>query len=206
MEKSPKQENKKEPTPQEELKESFVDPNKENLEDLVDFFEKIQKLDQQETHIENADANIKLLLDGEIIQKITGIKNEHQEYVDEIDRTYNSTLCLSYFHRGQKDVSYNDFSKSHEYALQSDYIHENLDDDKKEQQKIMNQAWLDYVLGTLKYFEKDKEKLSSIIENIPIIDWEEGWGNNTNILKGFVESLEAGENPEENYTKRYNRE
>lgn len=198
--------NEKELTQQEKLKDSFLDTNKNNIEDLADFFEKILELDQQGTHVENADANIQLLHDNEILQKISLIKSRYPEYSDEIDRTYNSRLSLSYFHRGQKDVSYDDFKKSYEYALQSDYVHEGLDDKKKEQQKIMNQASLDYTLGIIKYFERDKEGLRKVIDNIPIIDWEKGWEKNTEILKRFVESLEQGEDPKENYYKRYNGE
>lgn len=198
MENIPSHEHTPKTSPHELIKDTFI--KSKNIEE---FFDSVFKLDQSGTHVEHAAKNIELLEDEDILREIESFKKNFPGYSDAVDREYNRLLSLSYFHKAQKEVSLEDFKKSYEYNLLNNDFSSILNDEEKEKAKLRHQVSSLYQLGTIKYLEGNTSELRNIIRTMPVIEFEDGWEVNTDILKQFLLSLEQGENPVNNYHKRY---
>lgn len=199
MEKFSQQEEKKEVVLQEKVKNNFISSG-----DLRKFFQDINELDQSGTHLEEAEKNIKLLLEDDILKKIESIKEEHPDFSNQINREYYNLLGISYFHKGQRDIDIEDFKKAYEYGNnETQYLNQNLAEKQKEQELRNHNISQLYRLGTIKYLERDINALNGIIKEISEIDIKNEWEQNIYILKNFLKTLENGIDPKENYYKQY---
>ena len=169
--KSPENNLSKKPgTPQEKIKESFLN----NSIDFNTLRNKWFKLDQRGIlHTKHAADNIKMLEDPGVKEKIESLKKENQI-------TYYYMLSVSYFHQAQKNPNLPDIEKAFEYA-------------QKTSENETYQYWHDYLKGILAYFKKDKNSLKTIINQIKNVE------NNKTILEKLVRSLEKGDEPEKSY-------
>ena len=142
-----------------------------------DFRDEIFNLDQEGTHTENAEENIKLLEDKEIVEKVQNLSIEDPEILE----SYYLLLALSYFHKGQGINDGESFSKAEEIL-----------------RDIEKNDWYYYVLGTKLYFEKNLEELK-----VALMEIENKQDVNYKILEKLVSSLENGDNPKDSYQKVY---
>ena len=137
----------------------------------------IFKLDQQGDHTEQADANIQLLEDPDVAKRILAHTSS------EVVRVYHRMLSISYFHRGQRNTSAEDFAKAHIHAM------ENQEDESY-------RFWVAYTRGTDAYFKRDETALERAVA-------DSAAGRNREILVNLLASLKAGDSPESSYRRVY---
>ncbi len=144
---------------------------------LENFRDEIFNLDQEGAHTDNAEENIKLLEDKEIVEKIQNLSIEDPEILE----SYYLLLALSYFHKGQGINDGESFSKAEEIL-----------------RDIEKNDWYYYVLGTKLYFERNLEKLKAVLMKI-----ENKQDVNYKILERLISSLKNEDNPKDSYQKVY---
>lgn len=152
--------------------------------DFSSFLKQVMVLDQQGMHIENAQANIELLMDPKVLVLLAVLDDDTKE-------NYFNMLSLSHFHRGQGMALHQEgdpvdqFRKAHQASLnispEGGYA-----------------RWQAYVAGTVAYFEKDTDRLKKILQDNSELD-----GQNRVILENLLKSLEQGEGPVEAYVQAY---
>lgn len=165
----PSQENR-----HETLKNNFL----ESKITPLDFRDAILNLDQEGNHTENAEANIELLEDKEVFDKVEKLATENPEVLE----SYKKLLAFSYFHKGQGSLDSESFNKAEEILREID----NKSD------------WYLYVRGTRDYFNNNLINLESAL-----ILFKDKNSINYKILERLVSSLKRNDKPQEKYLEVY---
>ncbi len=145
----------------------------------LDFRDEILKFDQEGNHAENAEANINLLEDNDIVNRIKELSNENSEILE----SYKKLLALSYFHKGQGLLNVESFNKAEEILREVD----------------SSSDWYLYVKGTRDYFNNNLMNLET-----SLILFKDKSSVNYKILERLISSLKNNDQPQEKYLEVYN--